>query len=409
LIGSDNTECEGKIYPFTFESGFSNLTYYKVLAKFVTENSELSLLKMRFFNSFLMSLLLGILTFVSPSTTSKKIIVGLLLTLIPHGLFAVSSVNPSSWSYIGVTFSWAFLYSTLGKQASRFRTVLGIFGLIISIFVSLSTRLDTIYYLVLTSVIVIIGSHQLDFSKFKRISIAFLFLLLVFYRGLDNNQIYIRYIQFLDSPITLSNLLSLGNAVKVAIATPLRLAGLQPVGWLDSSTSNLALLVGVSIIGLVIFFDSNKRSKEQLDFVLLTVAFYFLTILIAVLLYPEWTSPFYLIRTGWSGDYFQPRYFLPMMPFVYSVFFLSSEQDSFDQKSFRFSLVLLFATCHALSLYSSSNLLRRNPSWWWSEIYISQTQNLTIGSFSFLVFLITLFGNSQKENDLVSICNKRGI
>lgn len=124
---------------------------YKILSAFVGSNPISSLLQMRIFGGILaIALMIGVLTLAN-----KKMQIAFSLSWIavlnPHGLFFISSINPTGWSFISISTSWIFLYALLENDWKSKENIVR--GAIISVFffvsllIGISSRWDTWVFL----------------------------------------------------------------------------------------------------------------------------------------------------------------------------------------------------------------------------------------------------------------------
>jgi len=316
------------------------------------------------------------------------------LTLIPHGLFLASDINVSGWAYIGCSFSWAFLYLLLNRGAkTRPALVFAVLGWTTSITVAIVSRYDAMIYIIITNFLVVI--IRLVDSKIRKTSIVFSLLLLV--GGIYILRSNFAVINALTSlrPGTIANffdlLLIAGNAAKLAIATPLRISGLEPVGWLPMGPP-LAVFVISSVLFMFVVCAIHERSNRiQNAFLVTFIASYLAICLSQTYLHPDWSPPFYYVRTGWRGDQFRSRYFIPLFPFAIGMTFLlvRGSKNLFSGKNFRVMISTVLCYTHFVSLQGVGQIFRENPLWYWRAFPLGVDSLLVIGSLSFFVFLIT--------------------
>ena len=121
-------------FPGTYSSVF-----YKTMALFYSENTSLSVVLMRLFNSLFMAVTVAVASHILASTHRYSISV--LIPLIPNVAFFVASVNPTSWSLIAL---YGLASSLVGIHLQGVNRLNMMLGLSASVFCFFS-RPDTKY------------------------------------------------------------------------------------------------------------------------------------------------------------------------------------------------------------------------------------------------------------------------
>ena len=136
--------------------------YYSIANVFVDEEVHLSVLRIRLFNSLItVFVLFGVL-----SLTTMRIrfaaIAGFSFSLIPNGPQIFSGVTTRGWAILGVMTSWAFLASYLNtpRTYQRLRK-LQLSAFLFSFSLVLTTRIDALIMVSITSLVVIIAHYAL--------------------------------------------------------------------------------------------------------------------------------------------------------------------------------------------------------------------------------------------------------
>ena len=403
LVALESSACRADKGEFTKEFGSQDISYHKILAKFISNDSERSIIVLRVINSLFASCLFFLFYFTANNKVSKPVILSLLFTLIPQGLFTGSSLNPSSWSYFGVTFSWAFLYSIMvSRNNPKIYTALSLFGFLASSVMVLSSRMDGRFYLILSFLTIILFAEKFHVSgTYKKIVCIILFLL-IFKNIRENIQIIQPLQESFQNFSTLSDLIILiGNSFKVTFAIPLRLFGLEQSGWLGLNVPKIVVLTNLTALTMTYCYAYDKKNLRQIRLTLLILFEIFVIVFFANLIYPHWTVPFYLIRTGWSGDYFQTRYFLPILPLCIAMFLMSSNKPYLNTRPQKFVFILLLSFGHLFSLYSVGYFFRNNTSWWWTDLVVNQSFVFAIGNVSFVGFLLIFLNVFGRKISLV--------
>jgi len=386
------------------QPGHTPSIYYKVLNFFDIANKEQSVIRFRGINSLIMVLLLIALLIVGEQRIRSGALLGLFFTMIPHGLFLISGVTTSSWSYTGCSLSWAFLYVLLSKRLRfNWKTGLATLGWIVSSGVVVFSRYDAIIYLAFTNFAVLVLKIYTG-TRRPKIHLSILFV------GCSSlaSFVWMKFpkIQNLaQAPVGQSNspidlLIVFGNAVKLSIATPMRILGLQAPGWGPLQASLIVFLTNLFFFALVIFiFLRAYRRTEWITFSLL-LGFLFGIYVLMCSVRRDWTTPFYLIRTSWTSDELFPRYFIPYFPFLLGMLAIRSKNfvKVFPSDKFKIALFTVLAFTQSITLYGIGGSFRENPSWYWQKFPIEINVVLLVGVISFISFLyFVMFPSSNSD------------
>jgi hypothetical protein len=384
------------------QPGHTPSIYYKTLNLFDTNDSERSIIQFRVANSLLFVLLLIVFLIVSELKIRSSAFLGLFVTMIPHGLFLISGVSNSSWSYAGCSLSWAFLYVLLNQRPRlNWKTVLVILGWIISSGLVIFSRYDAIIYLAFTNLAVLV----LKIYTGKRRPKIHLSILFVGCSSLASFA-WMRLPQIKSlgqAPVGQSNspedlFIVFGNAVRLSIATPLRILGLQAPGWGPLQASLTVFLTNSIFFGCIIFVLIRMYRRKQAITLSLILGFIFAVYLLQCYTRRDWTTPFYLIRTSWTSDQFSSRYFIPYFPFLFGMMALNSKNfvPSSANLNFRTSSFTVIAFTQAITLHDIGRAFRENPSWYWRNFPLSIDAIFVIGSLTFFFFLYLVFYTSKQ-------------
>jgi len=368
--------------------------FFQIMHFFVSDNLAESIIAMRIFTAALLCLLLVLLLVLNSHLISQAVVISLLLTLIPQGLFLSSGITVSGWAYIGCAFSWAFLYFLLDRGTKTIAVLfLAAIGWIMSTAIAIVSRYDAIIYIVITNFLVV--AIRLANSRIRKTTVTISLLLLVVGIYVLRSNFEVIYAMTSSRPGTITNfydlLLIAGNAGKLAIATPLRIFGLEGVGWHPMGPP-LPVFVATTVLFVFVVYAIHERSNRvQNTFLVLTIGFYLAICISQTYLHPDWSAPFYYVRTGWRGDSFQSRYFLPMVPFVIGmmVLFARNAKSLISEKNFRMVFISISFFTHFVSLQGVGIIFRENTLWYWREFPLGVDSLLVIGSLSFFVFLIS--------------------
>jgi hypothetical protein len=386
------------------QPGHTSSIYYKVLNFFDIDNKEQSVIRFRGVNSLIFVLLLIAFLIVSEQRIRSSALLGLFFTMIPHGLFLISGVTTSSWAYTGCSLSWAFLYVLLNQRLRfNWKTGLATLGWIVSSGLVVFSRYDAIIYLAFTNLAVLVLKIHIG-SRRPKIYLSFLFVgcsSLAFLAWMKIPKIQ----NLAQAPVGQSNnpidlLIVFGNAVKLSIATPIRILGLQSPGWGPVQLSHVVFWTNLIFWSVIVFVSIRKFEKTQTIFFSILLGFLFGVYILQCYVRRDWTTPFYLIRTSWRYDSFWPRYFIPYFPFLFGMLVIHSRNflKVYSTDKFKIALFTVLGFTQSITLYDIGGAFRQNPSWYWQNFPIEIDVVFLAGVFSFIFFLyFVMFSSSSSK------------
>jgi len=367
--------------------------YYAIMRVFATKNPQQSILTMRLVNSFISTIVLfGLLKFTS-GRVRLAAITGLSLTLIPVAVARITSVNPHSWSIMGVMTSWSFLYAflTAPKETNNRKLLFAFF--IFTALLPATTRVDATTYVVFTSAIVLLHRY-LNVRGFSLKEIAVLVGastagIAVFMRS-EHIQGYLTLTKptgFPFSQYLLFQVIHIPESLVEAFGYTIGQQGNGP---------GLVGIIGLSLFVAALFFSLQSASKVGLIFVGLIILF------LTLVMYKGSVMLNSLIPLPGT-------YALGLMTFLLgmSVITSQSEQQFMSRKGNRITAISLLSITHALTLYSwmelythgnqnpgffnsqildASSSLSLSGGWWWNT-WSSPNWVFLTGIVSFPVFL----------------------
>ena len=383
--------------------------YQKFMNSFILDNTSLSILVMRNVNAFLMCLLFTILLVIANSKIRNGFLLAISFTVVPQGLFIASSINPSSWSYIGCTFSWVFLWIIVSAdQKFTVSNYVAFAGWVLASLLAISSRWDSPLWLIFTNLTVLSLRFLTKKNSLKITAIfsAGIFVSVIAYRLLGPSALQSIYPSLTSEFFEPWNLvMAIGGGAKLALATPMRILGLEDFGWSQIQPPNEVFFSGLLFLALVIYSLITFKEVRIKLFIPSFMMFFWMVCTSQVAKNPTWMYPFYLPRTGWSNDLFHSRYFLPVFPFFVGVAALISpkREKLVENARFKNALIVILTFTHAISLQSVGQIFRENPSWYWPNFPINIDLVFISGSISFFVFVLTItiiLGSVQAASSL---------
>ena len=384
--------------------------YYKFFSIFVGKNAQLSLMVMRLINSTLATLVFGALLTLGRGRQKHSALHAWTFTLVPMGLFLIASINPSSWSYIGVASSWLFLDIVIDTDRKLRKTKYLALSMWLLTSLMCLARWDSSAYFIFSNLIVLFVHLTKRKFLFKRLLLSTWIYAVIAIGLLWRLGLIDRFFRFKN--YGLNHLQSFSTWIFYWIVHIIELPagtfgfpfGNASLGWNDTLVPPIVGIVGISLFISTILFSMWSISRIQIICVFSIVAFICLAILsqLAANDYPFLdTSPL------------QGRYVLPLLPVLIGISFLLSTNKTqlMDSAHLRYMVIASLAFIHSISLYvnieryvtGTSDYFRQIDStngWWWSH-FISPNLAWWFGSICFLRFLVSAW-STQPTSGIVA-------
>lgn len=374
--------------------GYS-IAFFDTMRVMAGTNIELSVQVMRIFNVIVASLFFFWALTSANWAISRALSLTWGVAMVPLGVFFVASVNPSSWTIIGVSTYWAFLASLLSSSPkTRSRTIslsLGAFG---AALLAVVARTDSGIYLALSTLAIIIWRWKFVSTHLTRKIQLFIAL------GLSLLVIFVAWLQLrryqafpfsfpgaqtsTDQPVpAIKTLLEVptfiyglfgGQSARTALRdSPVAqsLDGYRPVGfiqglgWTDTQIPSLvALIIGAVVLAMMVIGFRKYEKARVLSFLVLIAAF---------------LGQILLMRSqfGFTGEAFiQPRYLFPAAAVIIGVALSLNSKKRFLNKfqaigvttllGFAGSIAwLAVSTRYAIGPEASYTNFGQPIEWWW--------------------------------------------
>ena len=385
---------------------------YKVLSLFVSNNSISSLLSMRLFSGILAcTLVLGILVLAD---TKKRIafLISWIAVISPHGLFFISSINPTGWSFLSVSTSWLFLLMLIenswSDRSSKIRgAVLSAFFLF-SMLIGLASRWDTWVFLAATyAVSVFIANIEKRWISLSRLAVfggSAVGIALVVSRFNPKMGYFLEF-----NPVQNQTGMGLGQYLQYILVHLVEFPagvfgsdwGWGGLGGLYPSTPPVVGIVGLTVAISIIVIATLKLNKYQI-----IAASSIALLMLGATFQQQNVGRFYV------GDMVAPRYLMGLVAVFLSVLVLTSDDEHqfFQIPHFRYGAITAIAITHSLALYSNMDRFItyglgttgnfkgfNQPGRWWWDASISPYAVWALGTASFLLFLVSAWNVCSSE------------
>jgi hypothetical protein len=374
--------------------------FYFVLSWFVTPWTEASVVVVRIVSALFVSLVLGMLAYLLPRRYRLVMLLMMLTTLTGTGFYLFASINPSSWTALGVGFGWLGIHAGLapGGVLPRRRVALICAGVLAWV-MALGSRWDAAPFVALQ--VVLLAGHLLWlYFPHQRLRVLFwsivcpiaLALVLQLLTPMKPSRYMSHLFTFsADEP---DNVAFISHYFLHGLPNVLRSLGSVP------TMSGIVLPHIIFVSGLVIlswfvghFF--NKREYLQSLGAGLVVVGVSLAIMVQVAAVDD--------RDAFGVE---PRYSFPLLPFLIGWWFLFGDDAASDRAQRYIKPAAIVVTgVFGLTMFSVAErfidvqtyglrILPEGPDqWWWSWMPVGPNVVLGIAIFAVWMFFENLIAD----------------
>jgi hypothetical protein len=405
--GVESAACQRAIFDQEISTGFLNRglypsQYFDLLRNFVSNDIELSVIKMRLFNSFLFAFLIFLILILSQKSMLDPILTWLAVA-VPFAVFTITSINTSSWAVISassLSLTAILAINSYQDTKSFVRFLPLVFFLIL---LGYSSRFETKYSLFLIVATAIMAKFETKRYKptkyiVRLIPIGIFLTLLTF---------YIQKKQVLDLLGLFKEVNSerLRNAshlfVNNVVELPYFFAGFfggWGLGSFDIYLSDTVIYFSmISFTCLMAFSFKHSHRRVKLVLTLITLIFS-VTILMV-----------HLFVGKPVGTVIQPRYFLPF--FLGIVIIAAANKTERYPNSLVITVAILASISNSIALRDTirryttgkdifiSKSLNNPIEWWWQFGPQPETVWLT-GTLAFAaLWALLIYDRNKNEAD----------
>ncbi len=381
--------------------------YYKTMNLLTSGDVLRSAYLMRGLNIALFVGLLAAIGLVAPRSIRQAVYASALVTLIPLGVFLISSTTPNSWTITGIVIYWAALLTALEAPPGRRRNA----AFAIAIFAALmasGSRADGAAYVIFSTLLVLLVSRRpserlLSWANGVRLlTVGFIIAMSAYFFWFAEQKRF--GVSGMDGPSTAVNAANASKDLAFSILLDLPTLwtgaiGGWALGWLDTPMPAVvtiltsAAFVGACIVGLR-FYDARK--------VLAVLAI--VAALIAI--------PFRTHYLGGSsvGESLQPRYLLPLLlllPAFAVLHPIRTRRVTLALPQW-VALTVMISIAHAIALHfeirrytTGLDILKFNLNAdveWWPMSFVQPMELWALASIAFLVVAIFVFRTFDRRH-----------
>ncbi|MGP3535475.1 DUF2142 domain-containing protein [Microbacterium sp. RD1] len=273
--------------------------FYGAMSVFASPNVAASVLVMKLVNSALVVGVLAGAFFALPRRLRPALLISVIVTAVPLGMFVYGSTNPSSWALLSAAVVWITLYGALQTDGRRRWILAGL--AVLGTVLGAGARADSAVYAVFgVGMALVLGLRWKRPPLVPTVTAAVIVVLSVaFYLSAWQGSSIVGGIDSDRPPLSgsqhLSNLLS----------APTLWAGAQGgwgLGWLDTPMPAVVMVLAGAVFWGAFFVGGGRASVRRGVAIALGVA-------------AMWLVPVVLLGQSRMlvGELIQPRYLLPLM------------------------------------------------------------------------------------------------
>ena len=376
---------------YRYNDGQYPYGFYEFHHLFAGHSVEHSVWIMRSINVGLMLVLIGAITALSTRQVRFSVLLAALVAWTPMGLYFIASNNPSSWAITGVFSYGAALFSALQSRGWRRWTLLGLAAF--SALLCYGSRGDAAFYVFVASLgILILAANR---RHLPEVGAAAVMSAIGVWCMLSSGQS--GHIAQSEASVTLR------ERIEVAIMNirylPEYFAGFVGLnsgpGWRDTPLPGYTTIIGLLVLGAVIFFGARAMSWRKALAAFVTFgAMAGIPLLIA-------TPPTFPNLGGYHS-----RYALPLLGTWLVIWLASALRNSSITKGQLTIFVFLLSVVDAVAMHTTiaryvSGLLpirhmgwiapgnlNGNIEWWWAGAPITPMTLWIIASAGYALALV---------------------
>ena len=370
---------------------------------------------MRALNILLFVGLLAAIGLVAPRSIRQSVYASSLVTLVPLGVFLVSSTTPNSWTITGIATYWAALLTAVESPAGK-RRIAAFAIAIIAALMAAGSRADGAAYVIFSTVLVLlvanlsIGRILTRANAIRAGVIGFVLVSSAYFLRFSSQTQF--GVNGMDGPSTVTNAANASRELAFSILLDLPTLwtgaiGGRGLGWLDTPMPAVvtiltsAVFVSACIVGMR-YYDARK--------VLAVLAI--VAALIAI--------PFRTHYLGGSsvGESLQPRYLLPLLLLLPAFAVLHPVRTRRVTLALPqwIALAVMISIAHAIALHfeirrytTGLDILKFNLNTdveWWPVPFVQPMELWAFASIAFLImaiFVLRTFDRRLGANDATNL------
>jgi hypothetical protein len=367
--------------------------FYQVMKFFIPLGNSLNVLSMRVFNGLVASILLLVQIILLKPKHRTAWLGGFTLTLVPLGIFLVSSVHPSGWGLTACAHGWMFLITAITSDKSDRKKQIGAFvGWFLCGAMCLASRYDIFGFFLVTSAIASIFAMTPEATSKHRFKLTTILLVLSSAGFFVLNQ-FVKNTSSLNlfrtSPGDYDNKTWVTAWLIRAVAIPVEILGTGQIAHRGIVMPPIVWILGIAVVAPVLIFSLIGINLRQIGVLATSIVLLFFAVL-------SFNQLMYRDLEHVNG-----RYIIPLLPAMIGLVVHTSKSSMqfLEIREFRLVTISILGLAHSISLHTVLDVFVDGQSfsflpltvgdtgWWWVGLPIGPNFVWLLGSLSFIQFL----------------------
>jgi hypothetical protein len=377
--------------------------FYSAASLFAGTDPQLSVIAIRLTNSAFAVAFLSAVCFALPRSVRPALLISVIATSVPLGVFIYASTNPSSWAMLSAATVWTSLYGATRASGRRrwLLCALALTGAVIGAGARADAAIFAVYGVALALILGVRGIRRHIVPIVTGVVICMVSAGFYFsarqggaaFGGLDPST----------SPLTLaqhvSNLLELPSLWTGAL-------GQSNLGWFDTRMPATVWVLATAVFAGALFIGIRRPTPRRMVAIVLS-------------LLAMWTVPFVMLAQSNAtvGNTVQPRYLLPLMLVAVGIASLRPDAErAWDGFRYAAASVALWL---ALTIALHQNIARytsggsedavdpgASAQWWWPSVPAPMIVWI-VGSIAFAGMLLAIWIAKRQPRDDGAVAGTR--
>ncbi len=360
--------------------------FYAAASTFASTDPQLSVIAIRIANAALAVGFLTAVCFALPRSVRPALLISVLTTAVPLGLFLFASTNPSSWAMLSAATVWTSLYGAT-RVTGRRRWVLCALAVLGAVLGGGARADAAIYaaYGVALALVLGVRSVRRQIAPIAT-GVAICVISAAFYLSARQGGAAFGGLDPAANALTLaqhvSNLLEVPSLWTGAL-------GQSSLGWFDTRMPAAVWVITTAVFAGALFVGIRRPTPRRMVTIVLALA-------------AMWVVPFVMLAQSNAivGNTVQPRYLLPLMLIAVGIASLRPDAE-WAWDGFRYAaaaaclwIAVTIALHQNMSRYISGGADAIDPGasahWWWPGVP-APLFVWALGSAAFAAMLVSIW------------------
>lgn len=402
------TSRSGVSTPLTNNGLYPNIFYF-VLSWFVVPSPDLSIATVRIASALIITAMLGLTMWLLPQRHQTTLLLVALTTFPATGYFLFASINPSSWTAVGVGVGWLSLHAAaVSTQLTRKRRA-GILGLgVVACIMAVGSRYDAYPFMAVAISLICLHVAWSRFRAHRKLIVsATVVLVLALLIVLEmftplTPSVYLRLLIEYGTGQP-DNVTFFSHNLVEALPNALLALGTVPT-MSQVIIPEIVYLIGVSSLAFFLIRTFERRNILQL------IGFVVISLVIAVSIAAQ-----VAFNDNRNQGFIEPRYVYPLFILLVSWWYILGPDDLHNRVARHLrpaaiaSTVAFFLTVFTIGerfvdrqLFGLRYLPEGPDQWWWTWLPVGPNVLVVLAPCCLWMFFCQLIRSNTQPTDNLS-------